>query len=465
MMAALLDHLWQSSLFAAGIALLMPLFRRQPAALRFWLWFAASMKFLLPFAGLTWLAQHVLAPQAPAPLLAAIRPVTASLTRTAPLVAPAPAIFPAADLALIVWGAGIIVVTLICLSRWLELKAAVRDAAPVALALPVPVKAASSFLEPGLVGIWRPVILLPKGLAQQFEQAELDAVLAHELSHLKRRDNLKAALHMLVEGLFWFHPLVWWIGARLMEEREKACDEAVLGAGTRPRDYAEGILKTCRFYVQSPLACASGVSGALEARLGAIMAPQDTTALSGAKGLLLGGFGLSALLLPLAAGLIVPAPAALIVARVHAVLAPAPVFSVPVPLPRAALPIKKHKVMETQAQDAPLPVPEPRLVSAPAITTHLVLNLVAPALPAAEQEQVCRPPQPLPDSRLKGPEVCLTRAQWGELKARHQDVSADGHSLIATDYDAQSALRGHSCGQGLPFTASAGWNAGMPSCF
>ena len=465
MMAALLDHLWQSSLFAAGIALLMPLFRRQPAALRFWLWFAASMKFLVPFAGLTWLARHVLAPQAPAPLLAAIRPVTASLTRTAPLVAPAPAIFPAADLALIVWGAGIIVVTLICLSRWLDLKAAVRDAAPVALALPVPVKAAASFLEPGLVGIWRPVILLPKGLAQQFEQAELDAVLAHELTHLKRRDNLKAALHMLVEGLFWFHPLVWWIGARLMEEREKACDEAVLGAGTRPRDYAEGILKTCRFYVQSPLACASGVSGALEARLGAIMAPQDRASLSAAKGLLLTGFAASALVLPLAAGLIVPAPAALIVARVQAVLAPAPVFSVPVPLPRAALPIKKHKLMETQAQDAPLPVPEPRLVSAPAITTHLVLNLVAPALPAAEQEQVCRPPQQLSGSRLKGPEVCLPAEEWARLKANNQDIAPDGRTLVATDYEKERALTGHPCDVTQPFSASNAGGAGMPNCF
>lgn len=48
MIAALLDHLWQSTLFAGAIALCMPLFRRQSASLRFWLWFTASMKFLIP---------------------------------------------------------------------------------------------------------------------------------------------------------------------------------------------------------------------------------------------------------------------------------------------------------------------------------------------------------------------------------------------------------------------------------
>ena len=59
---------------------------------------------------------------------------------------------------------------------------------------------------------------------------------------------------MLVEAMFWFHPLVWWIGARLVEERERACDEEVLSLGSEPRVYAEGILNVCKLYVESPLA-------------------------------------------------------------------------------------------------------------------------------------------------------------------------------------------------------------------
>ena len=55
-----------------------------------------------------------------------------------------------------------------------------------------------------------------------------------------RRDNLAAAIHMVVEAIFWFHPLVWWIGARLVEERERACDEEVLRLGNEPTVYHYG---------------------------------------------------------------------------------------------------------------------------------------------------------------------------------------------------------------------------------
>ena len=77
---------------------------------------------------------------------------------------------------------------------------------------------------------------------------------------------------MLVEALFWFHPLVWWLGARLVEERERACDEAVLRLGNQREVYAESILKTCEFCLESPLACVAGVAGAdLKKRLVRIM--------------------------------------------------------------------------------------------------------------------------------------------------------------------------------------------------
>src|SRR6266576_923925 len=77
-------------------------------------------------------------------------------------------------------------------------------------------------------------------------------MLAHELWHVQRRDNLAAAVHMLVEAVFWFHPLLWWLGARLVEERERACDEEVLEMGKERQVYAESILKICEFCVESP---------------------------------------------------------------------------------------------------------------------------------------------------------------------------------------------------------------------
>ena len=70
-------------------------------------------------------------------------------------------------------------------------------------------------MEPGLVGIWRPVILLPGRIQDQLSQSEINAILRHELCHLARRDILWAASPMLVEALFLFHPLVWLIAIRL----------------------------------------------------------------------------------------------------------------------------------------------------------------------------------------------------------------------------------------------------------
>ena len=79
-----------------------------------------------------------------------------------------------------------------------------------------------------------PVLLWPEGLSERLDDAHLEAVIAHELCHVRRRDNLAAAIHMLVEAVFWFHPLVWWLGARLIDERERACDEEVLQRGSAP---------------------------------------------------------------------------------------------------------------------------------------------------------------------------------------------------------------------------------------
>ncbi|HUL83429.1 MAG TPA: M56 family metallopeptidase, partial [Gammaproteobacteria bacterium] len=78
----------------------------------------------------------------------------------------------------------------------------------------------------------------------------------------RRCDNLTAAVHMFVEALFWFHPLVWWLGARLVDERERACDEAVLAELGDRESYASAIVAVCELCVRSPLACAAGIGGA-----------------------------------------------------------------------------------------------------------------------------------------------------------------------------------------------------------
>jgi uncharacterized protein (TIGR03435 family) len=139
--------------------------------------------------------------------------------------------------------------------------------------------------------------------------AQLAAVISHELCHIRRRDNLTAVLHMTVETIFWFHPLVWWIGARLVDERERACDEHVLRTIDAPHVYAEGILGVCKRYLDSPIACASGVSGgALRKRLEAIVVNRVGRQLSLTRRVVLTAAAAAALVLPLVAGM---APASL----------------------------------------------------------------------------------------------------------------------------------------------------------
>jgi beta-lactamase regulating signal transducer with metallopeptidase domain len=137
---------------------------------------------------------------------------------------------------------------------------------------PLRLLASTAAIEPGILGIFRPALLLPAGISERLTTNELESVLTHELCHVRYCDNLAAALHMFVEALFWFHPFTWWIGARLVDERERACDEEVLARGSDPQTYAESILKICKFYLESPVILAAGVTGSnLKKRIEAIM--------------------------------------------------------------------------------------------------------------------------------------------------------------------------------------------------
>ncbi|HEU5023042.1 MAG TPA: M56 family metallopeptidase, partial [Bryobacteraceae bacterium] len=157
----------------------------------------------------------------------------------------------------------------------------------------------------GVFGIFRPVLLLPEDLNRRLSSEQLEAVLAHEARHARYRDNLTAALHMLVETLFWFHPLVWWIGARLIEERERDCDQAALLQGSEPGDYARGIVTVCQNYTESPLLCASGISGAdLKKRIREIMTWRASLRITRAGRTMLAIAALGAVALPFVLGIV-----------------------------------------------------------------------------------------------------------------------------------------------------------------
>ena len=282
---ALANHLWQSTLFAVVVSCLTLLLRKNGARIRCLMWQAASVKFLVPFALLMAVGSHIPWPFGPIHgtkpgLLLIVGQGVAKFTQ-----------FGGEDVATLrqlthianhwgivlslfglVWGVGILVVATYWYTRWRRIHRALRESTQTSLAFVIPVKSSSSQFEPAVVGILHPVLLLPKGLEHRLTPTELRAVLVHERCHVVWKDNLGATFHMLVEVLFWFHPLVWWLGARIVDEREHACDEHVLADGITPATYAEGILKVCEHYLESGLACVAGIGAAnLSRRIEGIM--------------------------------------------------------------------------------------------------------------------------------------------------------------------------------------------------
>ena len=265
-------HLWQSTLVIGVVWLMTLALRGNRADVRHRLWLAASVKFLVPFSwfvslgaqlewrtapsiaqpAATFVMEEILAP----PVIATVASTPAAHTTSA---------WP--WMLAFIWVVGFAGVMFWWWRQWRLVQAALGQAKLIALESAydiagLTVMSSAWTFEPGVVGIWRPVLLLPEGLADRLTPAQLNAVIAHERCHIGRHDNLAATVHMVVEAIFWFHPLVWWIERRMLDERERACDEAVLGAGNDPDEYVAGILSVCKFSLRAPLACVSGVSGA-----------------------------------------------------------------------------------------------------------------------------------------------------------------------------------------------------------
>jgi len=335
--SGLLNHLWQSTLVGVVAWLATLALRHDRAAVRYGVWLAASLKFLVPLAWLTTLGARagwrpvVVASFVPYQVIVetsggpwpeqAVRFSTtpAAVSTTPRLFMALPYVLPA------VWVAGSLALMAIWMVRWRRISKIAQASTPLTcgrvvealrriearlgVTRPIRIVASSGSLEPGVFGILAPTLVWPSRLDDHLSEEQVDAILAHEVTHVRRFDNLGAVVHLCAQAVFWFHPMVWWIGARLLDERERACDEEVLGGSSERHAYAESILKTCRLVVESPLVCVSGVTGAdLKKRIEHIMTNDIRPNLNTWKKCLLAAAGAAAVAVPFAVGVLTIAP-------------------------------------------------------------------------------------------------------------------------------------------------------------
>jgi beta-lactamase regulating signal transducer with metallopeptidase domain len=193
------------------------------ATTKYWIWVATSLNFALPLAaGVDALWSSHLRWAAP---LGVLGEAAARITRS-----------PAAPVLGIVWLLGAIAmlgrVVLRVRRERREAPPATRggaaDSGPAFFTDGVPVRFEGGRGGPAVEGVFRPRVSLPEGIERLLSAPELNAVLVHEVTHAKRRDNLIRLLHEAGVCLLWFHPLVWLTGSRIALYRELSCDESVI---------------------------------------------------------------------------------------------------------------------------------------------------------------------------------------------------------------------------------------------
>jgi beta-lactamase regulating signal transducer with metallopeptidase domain len=228
---ALLHSLWQGALLAIAAALTLQAMSRRTAAVRH----AAAMVFLVAMV-LAPVAQIVIYVNADAPL------------RPGPLSALFDARFEAfaAPAMVVAWISGVAFMlarhwagfrAIAAMERghylelpreWCERVEKIRRMLGAASA--VAVRLSETVLTPCVTRIARPIIWLPASFIARMPAEQFEALIAHELAHVVRKDWLWNGLQNAVEALLFYHPAVWWLGKRVRQEREHACDDLAVAA-------------------------------------------------------------------------------------------------------------------------------------------------------------------------------------------------------------------------------------------
>jgi len=148
--------------------------------------------------------------------------------------------------------------------HWLERFDRLRQS--LGVAFPVRLLCSTSATVPMVIGWLKPVVLVPAGLLTGLSTEQLEALLAHELAHIRRHDYLVNLLQNAVETLLFYHPAVWWVSGQIRKEREHCCDDLAAACGGA-LEYARALTALAELRQSSPALGLAANGGSLLSRI------------------------------------------------------------------------------------------------------------------------------------------------------------------------------------------------------
>jgi beta-lactamase regulating signal transducer with metallopeptidase domain len=185
------------------------------------------------------------------------------------------------------WGAGVVLLSIRYLGGFFTVRRLDRSARPASpdaserldglmrrMRITRPVRLLESTLVevPTVVGWLRPAILLPVAALAGLSAEQLEALLAHELAHIRRQDYLVGLLQSAVETVLFYQPAVWWVSHRMRVERELCCDDEAVAACGNPVQYARALTDLAALR-SAPVLAQAATGGALFQRISRLVAP------------------------------------------------------------------------------------------------------------------------------------------------------------------------------------------------
>jgi TonB family protein len=438
-----------------------------------------------PAATFWWLLQHPAVGSGPVEIAGAAAALAVPATVGAVELAGSGAGAPWAFALVAAWLIGALVISVRLFGDWRLIRTAIREGTRPPAALQalleeqmrrigvtraVRLRLTARITSAGVYGLLRPVILLPTALALTLPRDQLEALLVHELAHIRRADFLANVLALLARTLLYFHPVVHWLCRDLERTRETLCDDLVVGLKVDRLKYARALSTAEQFRQQVPVPLLTATGGELSARVHRILALAPDRRRDQDRAPLL--LSLAVIVLSVLGLQGVAPDAPLAVARPDFRAAYLALVAAPAPTPvAAAVPerVRPLLILPTPAAD-PLPAPTPAtiepqasaaadgaavdpspLLPAPALTAPAPEPLVGTALAALVADPVptaslavpapaavtVPPADPVADSGSTPPRAVRRSKPYYPRAARWQGI--EGHVTLGYRLDASGA--------------------------